>query len=43
MPAACTSPSSGTEMRPSGRTGTVAVRSGFFQTEISSTSPMPIA
>ena len=31
-PAACTSSTSGTVMRPSGRTGTVTESSGFFQT-----------
>jgi hypothetical protein len=43
MPAACTSPRSGTEIRPSGRTGTVVVSSVFFHTEISRMSPGPMA
>src|SRR5262245_25428395 len=43
MPAACTSLTSGNDIFPSGRTGTVRHRSGqFFHTVMSSTSSGPI-
>src|SRR5512143_1341890 len=41
-PVACTSPRSGTEILPSGLTGTVTLNSWFPHTEICSTSSSPI-
>src|SRR5439155_18690711 len=41
-PAACTSLSSGSEILPSGRTGTVRLMAGLFHTAISSRSSGPI-
>src|SRR5262249_55471754 len=41
-PAACTSSSNGIEIFPSGRTGSVAVRSGSFHTLMCSVSSAPI-
>ena len=42
LPAAGTPEISGVEIMPSGRTGTVTVNSGWFQTNICSVSPGPI-
>src|ERR1700733_3249736 len=41
-PAACTSPTRGSEILPSDRTGIDRVRSGSFQTLIDKTSSLPI-